>query len=341
MADNSSAFIYVGLGSEGKGPNGHGLYRRSVNDGPWEQMANGLPEIAMIRTITIDPEDPATIYVGTQNGAYISYDRGDSWKQLDLPGESVPIWSVNFHPTNPKIIFAGGEDARLWRSKDSGKSWNIIRIDVIYPSVTTSPKLKSKRILDVAVDSNLPNEIYASIEVGGVIRSRDNGDTWEGISEGYYHNDDPVDCHGVLVSSAHPRHVSVISRAGLYRSEDGGDHWSWGNIKRIGTSGTYSRVIREVPGDPSTLYLGTGPQFRGDHGELLRSHDYGSSWELVDMGIVPNCTLFGVSINPRDPSQIYCATRHAQVLGSHDGGDTWHDCSLPDDLSEVNSLAVG
>lgn len=341
MAHNSTAFIYVGLGSEGKGPNGHGLYRRPVNGDSWELVTNGLNETPLVRTIAIDPENTTTVYVGTQEGAYVSFDQGTYWKQLDLPGDSVPIWSINFHPTNPQTMFVGGEDAKLWRSEDGCNSWNLIPIDVVYPSVTTSPKFMSKRILDVSVDSNFPTEIYASIEVGGVIRSRDNGDTWEGISEGYYHNDDPVDCHGVLVSSVHPRHLSVISRAGLYRSDDGGDHWSWGNIKRIGTNGTYSRVIREVPGDPSTLYLGTGPQFRGDHGELLRSHDYGASWELVDMGIVPNCTLFGVSINPRNPSQIYCATRHAQVLGSHDGGETWFDCSLPDGLSEVNSLAVG
>ena len=341
MTSSSNAFVYVGLGSEGMGPEGQGLYRRAVSGCEWELATRGLPEKPLLRNIAIDPQDSAVIYCGVQDGAYRSEDRGDHWERLDLPGDPVTVWSITFHPNDPKVIYVGGEDTTLRRSEDGGKSWDLIPISATFPSVTMTPKVLAKRILGVAVDPNLPDEIYASIEVGGLLRSRDGGESWEGVSEGYYHNDDSVDCHGVLVSSVHPRHVSVIARAGLFRSSDGGDHWSWGNIKRIGARGTYSRVIREVPGDPSTLYLGTGPQFRGDHGELLRSHDYGESWELVDMGIIPDCTLFGVSINPRDASQIYCATRHAQVLGSHDAGHTWFDCSLPEELSEVNALAVG
>ena len=59
------------------------------------------------------------------------------------------------------------------------------------------------------------------------------------------------------------------------------------------------------------------------------------------MGLTLNCTLFGFAINPGDSSQMYGATRLGQVVGSHDGGKTWQDCSLPEGISEVNTLAIG
>jgi photosystem II stability/assembly factor-like uncharacterized protein len=238
-------------------------------------------------------------------------------------------------------MYAGGEETKLFCSEDGGESWDLIPITVTFPSVTTTPRMLPKRILSLALDPSRPEEMYAAIEVGGLIRSRDGGESWEGVSEGHYLNDDPVDMHGVLVSSAHPRHISAIARAGLFRSADGGDHWSWGGIERLGSKGTYCRVIREAPGDPSTIYVGAGPEFRGKPGALYRSRDFGGTWQKVEMGTTPESTLFGFTINARDPDQMYCATRHGQVLGSHDGGQTWQDFSLPQGIQEVNALACG
>ena len=105
--------------------------------------------------------------------------------------------------------------------------------------------------------------------------------------------------------------------------------------------GTYCRVIREHPQDPNTLYVGAGPEFRGTPGTLFRSQDGGDSWNQVNMGMSLNTTIFGFAISSEDPLQMYAATREGQVVGSHDGGQTWQDCSLPEGISEVNALAIG
>ncbi len=340
MTANSESFVYVGLGSEG-GREGHGLYRRAVGGDAWQLATRGLPQQPEIRIITMAPDNPSVLYAGAQDGAYRSDDRGDHWERLDLPGEPVTIWSLTFHPHNPQVMYAGGEDTKLFLSRDGGRGWDLMPIDATFPSVTMTPRPLPKRILSFAVDPSQPEEMYAAIEVGGLLRSRDSGTTWEGVSEGHYRNDDPVDLHSVLVSSAHPRHISIISRVGMFRSADGGDHWSWGGIERLGPRGTYCRVIREAPGDPSTIYVGTGPEFRGDLGVLFRSRDYGETWQKVEMGVIPASTIFGFAINPRNADQMYCSTRHGQVLGSHDGGESWQDYSLPDEAQEVNALAIG
>ena len=340
MSPINQSYVYVGLGSEG-GREGNGLYRRTVGNGAWELTIHGLPQDSDVRVIAIDPTNPAVLYAGVQDGAYRSDDRGDHWERLGLPGDPVMIWSFAFHPQTPQVLYAGGEETSLFRSEDGGKHWELMPINVTYPSVTMTPRELPKRILSLAVDPNRPGEMYAAVEVGGLIRSRDSGATWEGTSDGHYQNDDPVDLHGVLVSSANPRHISIISRIGLYRSDDGGDHWAWGNVERLGPMGTYCRVLRESPNDPSSLYLATGPEFRGDLGVLFHSSNGGESWEKMKLGVVPDSTLFGLAINPRDSSQMYCATRHGQVLGSVDEGATWADYSLPDEVSEVNALVCG
>ena len=340
MGANSETYVYVGLGSE-LGREGYGLYRRAAEEDAWELATRGLPQNPEIRTITIAPDNPAVLYASAQDRAYRSDDRGDHWERLDLPGEPVTIWSLTFHPHNPQVIYAGGEEAKLFRSQDGGKSWDLVPVRVTFPSVTMTPRPLPKRIIGLAVDPNRPEEMYAAVEVGGLLRSRDGGQSWEGISEGHYQNDDPVDMHGVLVSSTPSRRISVISRVGMFRSDDGGDHWSWGNVERLGSRGTYCRVIREAPDDPSTIYIGAGPEFRGQPGALFRSHDLGETWQKVDTGITAQTTIFGFSINPRSPSHMYCGTRGGQVLGSHDGGETWHDFSLPDGAQEINALVCG
>ena len=335
-----NTFVYVGLGSEG-GADGHGLYRRAVDGESWELKVEGLPDNPEIRVIAISPNDPSVLFTGAQDGLYRSQDRGDTWEKMDLPGEEAPIWSVAFHPNDPRIVYAGGEEAKLCVSEDGGDSWELMPISATFPSVTTTPQMMPKRVIGISLDPNSPENMYAAVEVGGLLRSTDGGATWEGISEGHYYNDDPVDMHSVLVSSHRPGHLSSISRIGLSRSEDGGDHWSPGRIQMLSQRGTYCRVIREHPQDPNTLYVGAGPEFRGTPGALFRSQDGGDSWNQVNMGMSLNTTIFGFAISSEDPSQMYAATREGQVVGSHDGGQTWQDCSLPEGVSEVNALAIG
>src|SRR5437667_29808 len=100
-----------------------------------------------------------------------------------------------------------------------------------------------------------PNEIYGAIEVGGIIRSLDGGEHWENMSHGHYMNDDTVDMHGVLVGRWRPGTVFAVARAGLFCSTDHGEHWTTARLQPLNPKGqTYCRDIREVPGDPKTIW---------------------------------------------------------------------------------------
>jgi photosystem II stability/assembly factor-like uncharacterized protein len=193
----------------------------------------------------------------------------------------------------------------------------------------------------MSANPNDPDEMYAAIEVGGLIRSLDGGESWKGVTGGLYVNDDSVDVHGVVASAAEADVVLIITRIGMFQSSDRGEHWRHVDLEKLGPTGTYCRCLREAPDDPRTLYLAAGPSFMSSSGALYRSRDAGRSWQGVDLGHTPQSTLFGVAINAARPSQMYCCTADGEVFGSQDGGGSWSAYPLPEGVRELRAIACG
>ena len=348
MATNDSArrtYIYTGLAGEntpGRVVN-DGLYRMADGNGQWEKLTNGLPESPAVRDIAVHPHEPDIVYAATQDGPYRSTDRGDSWEKVNVPDHRRTAWSVLFHPWDPDVMFAGYDSCEIYRSVDGGDSWRQLPVSVRFPEVTTGPGSNpAKRVLMMAASVANPSEVYGAVEVGGIIRSTDGGESWENLSHGQYLNDDYVDMHGVLCSTLNPSVVITIARAGIFRSEDKGNHWSHVPVEPLNLKGqTYCRCITETPGDPRTIWVAGGANFQSDMGALFRSTDAGASFERVDMGFVPNSTIFGLAFDQREPSHMFCATSAGDVYASKDSGDTWSLHPLPEGASQVYSLACG
>ena len=149
------------------------------------------------------------------------------------------------------------------------------------------------------------------------------------MSHGQYVNDDTVDMHGVLVGRWRPGMVLAIGRAGLFSSADQGEHWASARLEPLNPKGqTYCRDIREVPGDPKTIWVAAGANFQSDVGVLFRSKDGGVSWTRVDMGVKPKTTMFAIAFDERQPKRMYCATSGGEVFASEDGGESWAERPL-------------
>ena len=333
----SQEYAYVGMAGEG-GVEGHGLYRMEAEGGEWTELTNGLPPQPTVRTLALHPDDTSVVFAGTQQGVYRSGDQGDHWERLNLPEKEEPVWSIMFHPGDSNTMFAGYGTPEIYRSDDGGENWRALRVEVEFPSVTMRPRALPKRVIGISADPAYPDEMYAAIEVGGLIQSLDGGESWHGLSQGFYVNDDPLDVHGVLANRAQPHTVHVITRVGMFRSEDRGEHWDHVDLEVLGEKGTYCRSLREAPDDPSTLYLAAGGAFRSEVGALFRSRDTGRSWEKIELGFAPGSTMFGVAINPNRPSQIFCGTGGGHVARSADGGTTWTQYPLPESVGEVRAV---
>jgi photosystem II stability/assembly factor-like uncharacterized protein len=342
MTTSRRSYVYVGLAGEtapGR-PVKSGLYRTGVGDDRWELLTRGLPDAPAIRAIATHPEQSEIVYVGTQNGPYRSVDHGEHWERLEIEDHGLPVWSLLFDPRDPRVLYVGYENCEIFRSEDGGKRWRQLPVTVRFPEVTVAPGANpAKRVLELAVNPSNPDEIYGAIEVGGVIRSLDGGLHWENMSHGQYVNDDTVDMHGVLVGRWRPGTVLAIGRAGLFCSTDRGQHWASARLEPLNARGqTYCRDIREVPGDPKTIWVAAGANFQSDVGVLFRSNDGGASWARVDMGVKPRSTVFALAFDARQPRRMYCATSGGEVFASEDGGLGWTERPLPDGATQVYAM---
>ena len=338
-----TSYVYVGLAGEtapGR-PVKSGLYRMAAGDDRWQLVTKGLPDAPAIRAIVPHPEDPDVVYVGTQAGPYRSDDHGEHWERLDVKDHGLPVWSLAFDPRDPDVLYAGYENCEVFRSEDGGAHWRQLPVTVRFPEVTVAPGANpAKRVLELAVNPDNSNEIYGAIEVGGVIRSLDAGEHWENMSHGQYVNDDTVDMHGILVGRWRPGIVLAIGRAGLFISTDRGEHWASARLEPLNPKGqTYCRDIREVPGDPRTIWVAAGANFQSDLGALFRSKDGGASWSRVDMGVKPRSTVFALAFDARQPKHMYCATSGGEVFASAYGGDSWSELPLPEGATQVYAMA--
>jgi photosystem II stability/assembly factor-like uncharacterized protein len=352
-----NARIYAGAapfsaGDQRSGPGG--LFRRVVGDDRWQRLGGGLPDDAEVRAIAVHPRDPQVIYAGTQHGPYRSVDGGERWAALDFPDRGVVVWSLLFHPREADLLYAGTAPAGLFRSDDGGDTWRRarafrapMRVAMTFPT----------RVTRLAADPSHPRELYAGLEVDGIVRSVDGGETWEDVSHDLVRLAEArphlrsrivsdtelegmLDTHAVCVSSAAPGTVFVALRMGVFRSADRGRTWEDLEIGRFSPL-TYARDVQVSPHDARTLWACLSPAARSEDGSLYRSDDLGRSWRRVDRGVKAASTMMALALHRADAAQVYCATRGGQVFGTQDGGRTWHEYPLPAGTQDVYALACG
>ena len=325
----------------------YGLYRS--NDGDWQAVTRGLPQNVEVYALSVDPGNADIIYVGTQKGPYRSADGGESWTSLGL-NDDDPTWSITIHPHQPGTIYVGTADARVYRSIDSGQNWQPFSIAM--PEGVCMMGFPT-RMLRIALDPSNADEIYAALEVGGLVRSLDGGQSWtscnahllEFAKQQRYKSrigsdldsEGMMDSHALVVSPAQPGTVFLANRMGLFRSTDRGDSWQDMDIGRFSPL-TYSRDICVSPHDDKTLLAAFSQAAVSDEGSLYRSTDLGESWQRYDNNLAMNSTLMTLSVSATNEQRVFCATRRGQVFGTDDGGKNWMQWPLPDNVQGVYAV---
>jgi photosystem II stability/assembly factor-like uncharacterized protein len=350
---SAPSHVYVGAARASSGMKG-GIFRQAVGEDRWTQLTNGLPEVTQVQAIVVHPTNPDVVYLGTRSGPYRSADRGEHWERLDFPGEGTEVWSILVHPSNPRILYAGTSPVGVYRSDDAGDSWRRL------PNAVQPERVKMKsficRVMRLVADPARPEELYAALEVGGVMRSLDGGETWDDCSsdllklaelpqlKSKIDSDTDIegmlDGHAVCVTGAKPGTVFLAVRMGLFESGDRGSTWRSMEIGRFSPL-TYGRDILVSPANPRHLYACLSPAARSKDGSLYRSQDLGESWTRFDHGVKADSTMMAVALHRRDPDQVYCVSRSGQVFGTQDGGRTWTEQHLPDGVQDVYAVACG
>ena len=168
-------------------------------------------------------------------------------------------WSLTAHPSDPNTIFAGYEPCAIARTRDGGNSWQEMDTSgVIYPHITTYMPPLGKRVIGISVDPVDPNNVYAAIEVGGLLASRDGGETWVQLMDGPYLRNNTLDLHEVVVSAAEHDTVQIATQIAMFRGKSNGTRWEHVQVDDMFPGGSYCRDLAVAPDDPNTIYLASG-----------------------------------------------------------------------------------
>jgi photosystem II stability/assembly factor-like uncharacterized protein len=347
----ASSHVFAGVGGYYGGNVGNlaGVFRRRADAADWQHVLTE-PEAY---TVFVHPGDPGLVLAGTKDGIYRSTDGGATFRRTNFPDAGVQVWSFLADPADPRRLLAGGSPVSIFRSDDAGASWTRC----------AEPKLPDRgkapfavRVMRLARHPRRPEEIYAALEIGGVMRSTDGGESFTDCSENLIglsvaeprlrskivsdtEAEGMLDGHAICTSAADPDGVILAVRMGLFRSADQGKTWEDLRVDRFSPF-TYGRDVKVSPQNPSTLYACLSVAASSKNGALYRSQDIGRTWQRFDK-VQPHGTLMSVSLHHSDPDQVYIAARYGEVFGTQDGGESWQATPLPQGVQHIYALACG
>ena len=311
---------------------GQGVMRSTDGGETWRRVGidQGIHSDALVRALTNDSRRPEIVYAGTDRGLLRSQDAGETWQLVDSPLSSYCVWALAIDPVDAEIMLAGTgtpTPATIFRSTDGGKSWEQRPVEV----AETCPAVGIPRVTGIAIDPENPLSIWVGLEVDGVRRSTDGGDSWVTINGGIPN----PDVHNVAVASGPPKTVVVVVNNDVYTSTDDGATWKSIGIREV-FPWTYPRGIMVQPGNTNVIFLTIGDTTPGRTGTVMRSKDTGRTWESLSLPVEPNTAMWVVNAQPSDPDVVFAGSRYGYLYRSDDGGDSW--AKLWREFSEISSI---
>ncbi|NIP58858.1 MAG: hypothetical protein GWM92_11140, partial [Gemmatimonadetes bacterium] len=315
QADTS--VVWVGTGERANRQSnswGDGVYRSTDGGESWTHM--GLEESHHIGRILMHPDDPDIVYVAAmghlwgpneERGLYRSTDGGETWERILHVDQNTGVVDVAIDPLDPRIVYAasyqrrrrpsgfngGGPGSGLWKSTDGGDTWT--RLGPPEPKAE-GPREAASCAEDpettVHGSNGLPLGEYGRISIS--IYRRDPSIVYASVEQGCRYN----------ASTAYQQR-----RAGIYRSEDRGETWTWQSDWN--PRPMYASQILVDPSDERRIYMMNNFSWSDDRGRTFTD---------------PPQSLHGddrlVWVNPRDSNHVMKADDGGLGI-SYDRGEEW------------------
>ena len=269
------------------------------------------------------------------------------------PWEFKRVWHLEPSLTDPDTVYAGVEDAAIFRSTDGGKSWHEL---AGLRGHGTGPKWQPGAggmcLHTIILDPSNPKRIFIAISAAGAFRTDDGGKSWKPINRGLHSqyipdpNADVGHCvHHVAMNPKRPNVLFMQKHWDIMRSDDAGDSWKEvsGNIPT-----DFGFVIDIHAHEPETIYvvpIKSDSEHFVPEGKLrvYRSRSGGNEWEPLTKGLPQkdcyvNVLRDAMAVDSLDKCGIYFGTTGGQVYASADAGDTW--APIVRDLPAVYSVEV-
>jgi len=269
------------------------------------------------------------------------------------PWEFKRVWHLEPSLSDADTVYAGVEDAALFRTTDGGRSWHeLAGLRGHGTGTQWAPGAGGLCLHTILLDHDNPERIYVAISAAGAFRSDDGGRNWKPITRGVHslHIPDPSAevGHCVHNMSMHPSRPGVLymqKHWDILRSDDAGENWREvsGNVPS-----DFGFPIAVHAHEPETVYvvpIKSDAEHYPPNGRLrvYRSRSGGGEWEPLKKGLPQrNCYVNvlrdAMAIDTMDECGIYFGTTGGQIYCSPDGGDSWK--AIVRDLPAVVSVEV-
>jgi photosystem II stability/assembly factor-like uncharacterized protein len=308
------------------------------------------------------PVDPERLYASQTSGWFgqmiqRSNDGGKTWEVMgnDFKYEGVPgthqwydgtqhpwefkrVWHLEPSLTDPDTVYAGAEDAALFRTTDGGRTWGELPALRGAKGHLWQPGAGGMGLHTILLDPTRPERIYVAISAAGAFRTDDGGNTWRPVNNGLksqYELPDPAAAvghcvHRIALHPARPDVLFMQKHWDVMRTNDAGDSWHEvsGNLPS-----DFGFPIDVHAHEPETIYvvpIKSDSEHFPPEGKLrvYRSRTGGNEWEALTQGLPQqdcyvNVLRDAMTVDSLDPCGIYFGTTGGQVYGSADNGDSW------------------
>jgi photosystem II stability/assembly factor-like uncharacterized protein len=315
---------------------GDGIVRLDSEGGAWR--ATAALDGSGAQCLAVDTGDPDVVYAGLRDGGvHVTLDGGRSWTDCRLPEPAV--FSLAVSPADG-AVYAGTEPSRLFRSDDGGGSWRALDglLDLeSRPTWSFPPRPWTSHVRWIAPSPHRAELLLAGIELGGLMRSNDGGETWQDHRPGAQR-----DVHSIAWHRSVPSQAYEAGGGGAARSRDGGETWTAADD---GRDRHYTWAVAVDPDDPDRWYVSasSGPYAAhgsGDPQARIFRRQGDAPWQPLTGGLPDPL--------PAMPYALVTATgwlvaglANGELWESRDGGDGWDRCALEGDrLPRVVALAA-
>ncbi|HEY1419735.1 MAG TPA: exo-alpha-sialidase [Candidatus Dormibacteraeota bacterium] len=269
------------------------------------------------------------------------------------PYEFKRVWHLEPSLIDPDTVFAGAEDAALFKSTDAGQTWKELPgLRTHRTAAEWAPGAGGLCLHTIILDPSNPDRIFAAISSAGAFRSDDAGETWKAINHGLRSNHIPDEdaevghcVHCIAMHPSRPQTLFMQKHWDVLRTDDGGDSWREisGNLPT-----DFGFAVDVNANQPDTVYV--VPITSDSHhfvpeGKLrvYRSKSGGDEWEALTKGLPQkdcyvNVLRDAMAVDQLDPCGVYFGTSGGQVYASANDGDSWEP--IVRDLPAVLSVQV-
>jgi BNR/Asp-box repeat len=323
------------------------------------------------------PADPNRLYASQSTGWFgqliqRSDDGGKTWEPVGnefvyagVPGthqwydgtqhpwEFKRVWYLEPSPTDPDTVYAGVEDAALFRTGDGGKTWQELPGLRSVKGHLWQPGAGGMCLHKIILDPSDAQRIFVAISAAGAFRTDDGGQTWQAINRGLnsgYELPDPDaevgHCvHSIAMHRSRPGVLFMQKHWDVMRSDDAGDSW-------VEVSGNlpsdFGFPIAVHAHNPDVVYvvpIKSDSEHYPPEGKLrvYRSRTGGNEWEALTKGLPQsdcyvNVLRSALAVDSLDSCGVYFGTTGGQVYASADSGDSW--MAIVRDFPPVLSVEV-